>query len=215
MKTEIEVIEDNAGGLTIQNTQSRAIANFGHKSEAAAVESLKTILAGADMSDWDLSDPALYITDDQFEAAKARTPGALYKWSEEEIRTHIEPATPSLKITHTPFEVEEDEAENIFAGCQVFIDAVEMGELRFQYFGEHNPTPFAPFSPAEFERMGVMGDDANLPAFEVIVSVAGIEIPEDYSGIESLHATAIDDFLYDNSDIYEHARAAVEKYLAD
>lgn len=35
MNSNIEIIEDNAGGLTIQNTASKAVANFGHNHKHA------------------------------------------------------------------------------------------------------------------------------------------------------------------------------------
>ena len=64
MKTNIEIIEDNSGGLTIQNTETQAVAYFGHKSQA--IDSLKAILAGGDMTGWDLSEPEHYITDEEY-----------------------------------------------------------------------------------------------------------------------------------------------------
>ena len=86
MNTNIEIIEDNAGGLTIQNTATRAVANFGHKSQA--VDSLKSILDGEDMSDWDLSEPECYIDDEEY--LKHATGGGYRRWDESTVRGFVE-----------------------------------------------------------------------------------------------------------------------------
>lgn len=84
----IRVIEDNGGGLTIQNTETKKVANFVHKSDQAALDSLKAILDGDDMSNWDLSDPRCYITDEEYQAHASS--GAYRTWDEEEIREYLE-----------------------------------------------------------------------------------------------------------------------------
>lgn len=83
----IEIIEDNGGGLTIQNTETKDAANFGHKSDQAAIESLKAVLEGDDMSGWDLSDPELYITDEEYQ--KHSSSGGYRTWDEEATREHL------------------------------------------------------------------------------------------------------------------------------
>lgn len=88
INSNIDIIEDNGGGLTIQNTETREVANFGHKSDQAAIDSLKAILKGDDMIGWDLSDPECYITDEEYHAQASS--GGLRVWDEEEIREHIE-----------------------------------------------------------------------------------------------------------------------------
>jgi len=88
MNSNIEIIEDNAGGLTIQNTDTKAVANFGHKSDKAALESLKSILEGDDMVGWDLSDPECYITDEEYQ--KHGCSGGYRTWSAEEVSEHLE-----------------------------------------------------------------------------------------------------------------------------
>jgi hypothetical protein len=78
----IEVIADNAGGLTIQNTQTKAVANFGHKSDADA-ETLQSILDGGNMTGWDESEPEYYISDEYY---RANAPsGGLNMLNESEI----------------------------------------------------------------------------------------------------------------------------------
>ena len=84
----IEVIEDNAGGLTIQNTQTKAVANFGHKSYADA-ETLQCILDGGNMTGWDLSDPEFYISDEYY---RANASGGLNMLNESEIEDLLESA---------------------------------------------------------------------------------------------------------------------------
>ena len=86
--TNIEIIEDNAGGLTIQNTETKAVAHFWHKSDQAALDSLKAILDGEDMSGWDLSDQECYITDEEYN--KHASSGGYSTWDEAEIREHLD-----------------------------------------------------------------------------------------------------------------------------
>ncbi len=86
MNSSIEIIEDNGGGLTIQNTETKAVANFGHKSQA--VDSLKSILEGEDMTGWDLSEPECYITDEEYN--KHESSGGYRLWDESEVREFVE-----------------------------------------------------------------------------------------------------------------------------
>jgi len=86
--TTIEIIEDNAGGLTIQNTESKDVAYFDHKSDQAALDSLRAIIAGDDMSGWDLSDPECYISDQEY--LKHASSGGYRTWDEDDIREHID-----------------------------------------------------------------------------------------------------------------------------
>jgi len=90
MTANIEIIEDNAGGLTIQNTATKAVAHFGHKFEQAALAALKEILEGEDMSGWDLSDPECFITGDEYN--KHASSGGYRIWDEDEIQEHLEAA---------------------------------------------------------------------------------------------------------------------------
>lgn len=85
MNTNIEIIEDNAGGLTIQNTETKACASFDHKSQA--VDSLLSVLDGEDMSGWDLSESENYITDEQYQEHVSS--GGLRAWDEEEIKEFV------------------------------------------------------------------------------------------------------------------------------
>jgi len=85
MKTNIEIIEDNSGSLTIQNAATKAVANFGHKSQA--VDSLKSILAGEDMSNWDLSEPEGYINDEEY--SKHAHNGGYRLWDESAVRDFV------------------------------------------------------------------------------------------------------------------------------
>ena len=86
VNTNIEIIEDNAGGLTIQNTATKAVANFGHKSQA--VDSLKSILEGEDMSNWDLSEAECYIDDEEY--SKHASSGGYRLWDESTVREFVE-----------------------------------------------------------------------------------------------------------------------------
>lgn len=59
----IEVIEDNGGGLTIQNTETKKVCFFADKSSEGALDSLKHLVQGDDMSGWEPSDPRYFISD--------------------------------------------------------------------------------------------------------------------------------------------------------
>lgn len=86
MNKKIEVIEDNAGGITIQNTATKAVAEFDDRGSPAAYEALKAVLEGADMSDWDTEESGFISAED---LAK-HTPGvALRLWDEVQIREHV------------------------------------------------------------------------------------------------------------------------------
>lgn len=85
MKTNIEVIQDNSGGITIQNTETKDVAYF--QDASAAKFDLKSILAGDDMSDWDLSDPDHYITDNEY--AKNQSSGGYRILTEDDIKKLI------------------------------------------------------------------------------------------------------------------------------
>lgn len=85
MNKNIEVIEDNAGGLTIQNTETKAVCFFDHKD--GAIESLRGILDGDDMSGWDTSEPEHYITDEAF--AEYEQTGGYTAWSKEDIEEFV------------------------------------------------------------------------------------------------------------------------------
>lgn len=82
MNKNIEVIEDNAGGITIQNTETKDVAHF--IDHWAAEGDLKGILDGDDMSGWELSDPDCYITDEDYN--KAKSSGGLKLLDEADIR---------------------------------------------------------------------------------------------------------------------------------
>ena len=84
----IEIIEDNAGGLTIQNTKTQAVAHFDHKSDRAAIESLRAILGGDTMDGWDLSESECYLTDT--ELAKHASSGGYRTWEESDVVNAIE-----------------------------------------------------------------------------------------------------------------------------
>jgi hypothetical protein len=85
MNSNIEVIQDNAGGITVQNTETKAVAYF--QDTAAAKFDLKSILAGDDMSDWDLSDPDHYITDNEY--ARNQSSGGYRILTEDNIKELI------------------------------------------------------------------------------------------------------------------------------
>lgn len=82
----IEVIEANDGSLTIQNTRTRAVSEFDDRGSPAAYESLKGVLAGDDMSDWDTGESGFISAED---LAKHTSGGGLRLWGEEEIREQL------------------------------------------------------------------------------------------------------------------------------
>lgn len=84
MNTNIEIIVDNAGGLTIQNTETKAVAYFEYKIHA--IESIQSLLKGDDMSGWETSDEDYYISDEEYQE-EARVGG--YKlWSEDDAKEY-------------------------------------------------------------------------------------------------------------------------------
>lgn len=85
MNNNIEVIEDNAGGLTIQNTITKDVSYFEHKNMACF--SLEEILNDGDMSNWDLSDPAYYIPADQI--SKHLASGGYRIWTAKQIEEFL------------------------------------------------------------------------------------------------------------------------------
>lgn len=85
MHKNIEVIQDNAGGITIQNTETKEVAYFADIHEAKA--DLKSILDGDDMSVWDLSDPECYITDEMY--AEHDSSGGYRVWDANRIEEEI------------------------------------------------------------------------------------------------------------------------------
>lgn len=85
IKSTIEVIEDNAGGLTIQDKETKLVANFDHKSQA--IESLQMLLEGGDMTNWDTSDSEYYISDEEYE--KHVTNGGLIIWDQSDIENFV------------------------------------------------------------------------------------------------------------------------------
>ena len=57
----VEVIEDNAGGITVQNTETKQVAFFCDKLSENCIESLEELLEGGDIDDWELSPADHYI----------------------------------------------------------------------------------------------------------------------------------------------------------
>jgi hypothetical protein len=85
MNKNIEVIADNAGGITVQNTETKAVAYF--PDIHAAKDDLKSILDGDDMSGWDTSNPEHYITDEMY--AEHESSGGYRAWDAEKIEEEI------------------------------------------------------------------------------------------------------------------------------
>jgi hypothetical protein len=85
MNTNIEIIEDNSGGLTIQNTETKAVAYF--RDKILAVDSIKDLLEGEDMSGWDTCDSECYITDEEYQD---RAQNGSYKlWGEDDAKEYV------------------------------------------------------------------------------------------------------------------------------
>jgi len=61
---QIEILLDNSGGITIQNTDTKAVCHF--VDHYAAADDIKAIYNGDDMSEWEYSDPEYYITDEYY-----------------------------------------------------------------------------------------------------------------------------------------------------
>ena len=61
---QIEILLDNAGGITIQNTETKAVCHFVDHYAAAA--DIAAIYNGDDMSEWEYSEPECYITDEYY-----------------------------------------------------------------------------------------------------------------------------------------------------
>ena len=57
----IEVIEGNAGGITVQNTETKQVAFFCDKYSENAIESLEELMEGGDIDDWGRSPADHYI----------------------------------------------------------------------------------------------------------------------------------------------------------
>lgn len=92
MNSNIEIIEDNAGGLTIQNTKTKAVACFGGKS--LAIDSIKSLLEGADMSGWDTNDAECYIADEKYQEHSQS--GGYKLWSEDDAKEYVAKTQASL-----------------------------------------------------------------------------------------------------------------------
>lgn len=58
---QIEILLDNSGGITIQNTETRAACFF--PDHFAAADDIAEIYDGDDMTGWPCSNPEHYITD--------------------------------------------------------------------------------------------------------------------------------------------------------
>jgi hypothetical protein len=61
---KIEILLDNSGGITIQNTLTKAVCIY--PDHYAAADSIAAIYDGEDMSDWDHSDADCYISDEYY-----------------------------------------------------------------------------------------------------------------------------------------------------
>jgi hypothetical protein len=77
----IQVIEDNSGGLTIQNTETKCVCYFNDL--VSALESLHSLLDGDDIGEWDLSEWDCFITEAQM------TMWGYYPMSNEEIEEMV------------------------------------------------------------------------------------------------------------------------------
>lgn len=61
---QIEILLDNSGGITIQNTETKAVCFF--SDHDAAADDIAAIYDGDDMSDWQHNEPEYFITDEYY-----------------------------------------------------------------------------------------------------------------------------------------------------
>jgi hypothetical protein len=85
MNTNIEIIEDNTGGITVQETDTRLVAYFEDKHDAK--DSLKDLLLGGSLSGWDTSGSGYYITDDEYNEHSQS--GGYTSWSEDDVKEFV------------------------------------------------------------------------------------------------------------------------------
>jgi hypothetical protein len=88
MNDNIEVIIDNSGGVTIQNTETKAVCYFEDIHSAHAIDALDGILNGSDMSDFDESDPSYYIEEEDYQNV-VHNGGGISKLDESELRNYL------------------------------------------------------------------------------------------------------------------------------
>ena len=88
MKDSIEIIVDNAGGMTIQDIADQSVAYFPNRNDESAIDSLRKILDGADLTGWDLSEPDHYIDDATYN--KEADSGGLKLWDEDDALAFLD-----------------------------------------------------------------------------------------------------------------------------
>ena len=89
MNDNIEVLIDNSGGVTIQNTVTKAVCYFDSVESEHAIVTLDHVLNGSDMSDFDESDPSYYIEEDDYQAL-VHNGGGISKLDESELRAYLQ-----------------------------------------------------------------------------------------------------------------------------
>ena len=82
----IEVIEDNAGCITVQDTETKQVAFLGDKYSSIAIESLEDLVAGRGIDMWELSSPDHYIEYD----SNAFTNGQYVEWGVIDIKQYLD-----------------------------------------------------------------------------------------------------------------------------
>lgn len=87
MNQSIQVIEDNTGAITIQSSDTAQGLRFDHKSSLPALDSLKAVLEGSAMRDWDEADHFQFISPGEFE--RHSESAGFILWDECDIRSHI------------------------------------------------------------------------------------------------------------------------------
>lgn len=103
----IEVIADNVGGLTIQNSETKKVSFFASRSSKDALDSLRSIVFdGDDMEGWEFSDPGYYISDEIYQK-NAESRGYCI-WGEIDILRHliresdsIQKSVEQMKVTRS------------------------------------------------------------------------------------------------------------------
>jgi len=86
--SDIEILEDNAGGLLVQSASPELAVYLGDKRSPDTIENLKLIAeGGVDLSDWEGQNASLYITDDAY--AGLSEGGGIRLWRDDDLADAI------------------------------------------------------------------------------------------------------------------------------
>lgn len=83
----IEIIEDNGGGLTIQDTETKKVCFFANRFSESALDSLRALVQGEDISGWEHSDPRYFISGEDYGLHEVSRGYKL--WEEVDVLRHL------------------------------------------------------------------------------------------------------------------------------